>query len=480
MHATLFVTVLALAASTPEDEPEWGGFRGNNGGGLAHSAKIPDALSLDHVMWRTELPGGYSSPVVSGDRVFVTGAEANKLWTIGLDRATGEKLWSDAQEFDGARVGMNSSAAPSPITDGERVYVLFHATGLTAYDVDGERVWHRELGDFNIPHGMATSPVLHGDFLIQLVDQDVGSHLVAFDKHTGEVRWKVERPEATHSYSTPAIYAPADGPAQVVVSGAYRITGYAVESGERLWWVTGSAWQTKAIPLFFGDLCIVNAYIVPSSEFGLPKFTQTWAEVLEERDADDDGKIARGEWDHEMMQMIWFIFDLDGDELLDAREWDYVQSTGTATGGLFAIDLTGKGDVTETHVKWEVRRPARAAGLPLAGARRRDRLHGEGGRALHRHRRRLRRGPQAGPRRRAGPVLRVARVRGGQDHHRQPLRPARAGLRAAGVGGAVGREPRGGGLVHARDRGGAGLRALHGGALLLRGRRRVSSGAPRP
>ena len=337
-----------------EDPPEWGGFRGNNGCGVAESEGIPEVLDVDQsALWKAEIPGGYSSPAIVGERVFVTASEGTKLLTMCLDRYSGEVLWSRDLEFSGQRTGMNSPAAASPATDGERVYAVFHDFGLIAYTVDGDDAWEFPLGRFEIPHGMSTSPVIHEDVLVLQVDQDVDPYLLAVNKKTGKELWRVERPGVTHSYSTPAIYAPEEGPAQVVVSGSFQIAGYDVKTGERIWWMNGSSWQTKAVPLIVGDVCYVNAYMVPSNEIGLPKIDQTFVEALVERDLNGDEKIGRDEYDHEMLQMAWFIFDLDGDEMLDERDWNYLRSTSTAMGGLFAIKLDGKGDITDTHVAWK-------------------------------------------------------------------------------------------------------------------------------
>jgi len=346
--------LLVLLPALFSDPPEWGGFRGNNGAGVADSERLLDALDPEvNLVWRTEVPGGYSSPTVAGERVFVTGAEGEALLTICLDRHTGEIRWRRAVPFDGERPGKNSPAAPSPVTDGERVYALFHGFGLIAFDLEGKELWTKPLGPFHIPHGMSSSPLVHGDLLILQVDQDQDSHLIAFEASTGEEVWRTDRPGARHSYATPALYVPTEGPAQVIVSGSFQISGYSALTGEKLWWMDGSAWQTKSVPVIAGDTCIVNAYMVTPSEFGVPSMARPWAEVLEERDADGDGKIARSEWDDRMLQKAWFLFDLDDDDHLDEQDYAYAAACADATGGLFAIRLDGRGDVTESHVTWK-------------------------------------------------------------------------------------------------------------------------------
>jgi len=319
---------------------------------VAESERLPQTFDPEEsALWRVDCPAGYSSPIVAGDSIYLTATEGTKLFTISIDRMSGDENWRQELEYDGVRVGMNSAAAPSPVTDGEHVYALFHARGVVAYTTDGDEVWRNEMGAFDIPHGMSTSPVIHGDKLVILADQDNDARLIALDKETGKELWNVERKGVTHSYSTPAIYAPDDGPAQIIVSGAYQICGYSLDTGEKLWWVNGSAWQTKATPVVLGDVCIVNAYMVPSAEFGMPQL-KPWEEALAEHDTNGDEKIARSEWDHGMLQQAWFIFDLDDDGFLDAKDYEYLLSSATATGGLFAVKMGGKGDVTDTHVVW--------------------------------------------------------------------------------------------------------------------------------
>ncbi|MFT5050870.1 MAG: outer membrane protein assembly factor BamB [Chlamydiales bacterium] len=352
MYAAATLAALVLSLTSTGDPPEWGGFRGNNGCGVASSKGIPEALDPEaNILWRTEVPDGYSSPIVAGENVFITGSEGSELSTVCLERYTGAVRWQTTLEFNGKRIGQNSPAAPTPVTDGERLYVLFDAVGLLAYDMQGEELWRAELGKINIPHGLATSPLLHGDAVIVLVDQDRDAFLAAFDKNTGKELWRAERPGVTHGYSTPAIYTPESGPAQVVVSGSLQIAAYSVTDGKKLWWVDGASWQTKSVPVFAGGTCYVNAFMLPSSEFGV-QTNDSWEEVLTKRDADGDGMVSKDEWDDETMRMLWPIFDLNDDGFLEHEDYEYIQHSGSSSGGLFAIDMSGKGDVTASHVKW--------------------------------------------------------------------------------------------------------------------------------
>ncbi|MFT7486395.1 MAG: hypothetical protein ACI9F9_002250, partial [Candidatus Paceibacteria bacterium] len=354
MLNTCLLLSLSILPIYVGDTPAWGGFRGNNGSGVVEGSPIPDQFDLEeNLLWKVDALPGYSSPIVNAGRVYITAAAGTKLSTHCLDLGTGEQVWAQEIAFDGKRVGANSSASPTPATDGERLYTLFHHVGMVCYDLDGKELWRNDLGaPFNLPHGLSTSPVVHGDSVIIQVDQDTNSHLLALDAKTGKTLWNTDRSGSTHSYATPVIYTPKEGPAQIIVSGSNQIAGYALATGKRIWWVDGAAWQSKSLPLIHGDLCIVNSYMVSTSEFGGPRVTQSWQECLVERDANDSGFIEREEWDDTAMMQAWFIFDLDGDDKLNEDDFNYLKNAGSAVGGLFAVKMDGQGNVTESHIAW--------------------------------------------------------------------------------------------------------------------------------
>ena len=355
MHTALATALLFGPLLSAGDPPEWGGFRGTDGTGLVPAAQLPASLDLEaQRLWRAEVPPGFSSPTVAGERVFLTAAEPErkKLITLCLDRATGETRWTRELDYDGERIGANSAAAPSPTTDGERVYALFHSFGLVVYDLEGKELWRRPMDPPTIPHGISSSPVVHDGVVVLLVDQDIDPYLVALDGASGEERWKVDRKGVVHAYTTPALYQPDEGPAQVIVSGSFQIAAYSLADGQKLWWVDGACWQPKAVPVVVGDRCYVNSHMGSVAEMGLPRFGETFEEALEARDANGDGFVGRDEWDHPALQQAWFIFDLNDDDLLNAEDWAYAQSSVRATGGIFALDLGGSGDVTESHLRW--------------------------------------------------------------------------------------------------------------------------------
>lgn len=353
---------LSMTLCAGGEGPQWGGFRGNNGAGVGVGMHLPDALDPEgNLMWRVDVPAGYSSPVVAGKNLYLTGctyqtasgALTGKLATLCLDASTGETRWTKELDFSGPRPGQNSPAAPSPVTDGEIVVALFHHFGLVAYDAAGKELWRQPIGPFNIPHGMSTSPLLHADLVVLQVDQDNGAYLVAYDRKTGAQRWRVERPGVTHSYATPSIYQPEDGQAQVVVSGTFQVAAYSLADGAKQWWMDGSAWQSKSTPIFARGRCYMNAYMPSLADMEYPSFSGSFAETLAKSDADHDGKIAKSEYGDPKLHQIWFLFDQNRDELLDESDWKFALASNEANGGLFAIELGGKGDVTKSHVKWK-------------------------------------------------------------------------------------------------------------------------------
>lgn len=182
LPAVLLSLVLASVVPLAED---WTRFRGPNGSGVSEGRGLPIEFGpAKNVVWKTELPEGYSSPVLSGHRVFVTAVRDGALLTIALDRATGKVLWERAaprsrhEKLD----KRNHAAAASPATDGGRVFVFFGDYGLLGYDVNGRELWRQPLGPFTNIYGMGASPIVVDDLVVLACDQSIGSFIAAFDR----------------------------------------------------------------------------------------------------------------------------------------------------------------------------------------------------------------------------------------------------------------------------------------------------------
>ncbi|MBO0799542.1 MAG: PQQ-binding-like beta-propeller repeat protein, partial [Blastocatellia bacterium] len=145
---------------------EWTRFRGPNGTGISSATNLPVEFGPQkNVLWKTPLPPGHSSPVLTRDRIFLTAVEAERLLVIGLDRKSGRILWKkEAPRVRRDRIqGPNSPASPSPVTDGENVYAFFQDFGMISFDARGKERWRRPLDSFRIFYGFGASPIIIDD-----------------------------------------------------------------------------------------------------------------------------------------------------------------------------------------------------------------------------------------------------------------------------------------------------------------------------
>jgi len=277
---------------------DWPQFRGPQGSGVSETTGLPTQFGpQENVVWRVSLPQGHSSPVLIGRKLLLTGAEGRKLITLCLDRDSGKVLWRRETPRDRIEKyveGFNTPASPTPVTDGQSVYAFFGDFGLICYDLTGKERWRLPLGPFNNINGHGSSPVLVDDELIMLCDQDTNAFLLAVDTKTGKRRWKAERPEVTRGYATPGIFRPKIGPAELIVPGAYELSAYSADNGEKLWWVKGLSWQSKSVPLIDGEMIYVNSWETEGDQAEpKPDLLPSFDSVLAEHDKNKDGKLSR-------------------------------------------------------------------------------------------------------------------------------------------------------------------------------------------
>jgi len=253
---TLLNAVLIVALTEPVLAADWPTFRGPTGQGVTAEEGLPTEWSAEEgLAWSTPIPGkGWSSPIVHGDRVYVTTAteEGRSLRLLSLDRDTGKILWNTGvvrQETGGdLKRQPNSYATPTPVTDGQHVYVLAFDGSVAAVTTSGSVAWVNRDFPFYSEHGIAVSLRLYGDLLIAPFDPSstgedpkVGwqkpwdeSFVLALDKKTGEMRWKGDRGMSRIGHVTPNLTR--EGDREVLVSGAGDvIQGFDLATGERLW-----------------------------------------------------------------------------------------------------------------------------------------------------------------------------------------------------------------------------------------------------
>src|SRR5580765_4871699 len=291
-------TVVWFTACAVLSAQNWPSFRGPSASGVAEG-KEPTAVKWnastgENILWKTPLAGvAVSSPIVWGDRVFVSTAVSSDpssgirtglygdvepakdvskhSWKlVALDRRTGKVLW-ERVAHEGIpktkRHPKSSQATATPVTDGRRVIVSFGSEGLYAYDFDGKLLWKRDLGVLNAgwfydpdyEWGIGSSPIIWKDTVIVQCDIQKNSFVAAFDVATGEPRWRTAREEIP-SWSTPAIFE-HDGKTELVTQATTFIRGYDPANGKELWRLSGNSEITIPTPIVGpGFIVVTNGY----------------------------------------------------------------------------------------------------------------------------------------------------------------------------------------------------------------------------
>jgi outer membrane protein assembly factor BamB len=266
-------------ASAP---PEWGQWRGPFHTGMAPGDAPLTWSDASNVAWRVEIPGrGHSSPIVSGDRIFLTtaiptakAAEASapaeaggrgpgggagagaehRFDLLAIDRVTGKVLWqktaATATPHEGYHRLYGSFASNSPATDGKRVYAFFGSRGLYAYDVDGRPLWQKDFGvqmKIRLQFGEGAAAVLHGDRLIVSVDHEGPGFITMLDGATGREIWKTPRQDGT-TWSQPFV-AEHGGKKQIIVTATTKVRAYDFETGAQIWEAAGIGVNPIPVPV---------------------------------------------------------------------------------------------------------------------------------------------------------------------------------------------------------------------------------------
>jgi outer membrane protein assembly factor BamB len=351
----LVLVVLPLAAG------DWSRFRGPNGSGTASSSGAPVEFGPEkNKVWEADVPFGRSSPVVAGERIFVSALEDGELVTLALDRASGETLWRSGLDRD--RVAEfhqdTDSATPTPVTDGSNVYVFFQEFGLVSFDKNGKERWRLELGPFRNFYSIAASPILAGKALLMLCDQAEGSLLVAVDKNSGKELWRRNRPARLESYTTPILYPATGKPRAVIVYGSGWVDAYDLKTGRNLWALGGVGVGPVSSPVLDGDMLFVAA---PNhAEDGWPAFDP----ILKEHDADGNGELSREEVAEAWLIRHFGWLDRDGDDAISTADWETLgEEVKGDDWGVYAIRVP-KGEGTP-EILWNYRKNVSEIASPV-------------------------------------------------------------------------------------------------------------------
>jgi outer membrane protein assembly factor BamB len=340
--------VLTLAASSALAE-DWSRFRGPNGSGVSNSTGLPVEFGPEtNVAWSTDIPFARSSPVLTGDKIFLTAIDGERFTTMALDRASGQILWQ--REIERARTDTfhqaTDSATPSPVTDGKNVYAFFQETGLVAYSGDGEQRWEMGLGPFRNFYGIAASPVLAGNTLVLVCDQSQGSFILAVDKESGRELWRKDRSARTLSYTTPILYPDSRNPRDVIVLGDKWVDAYDLGTGNSTWSLAGVGAGPVSSPVLDGDLLFVNA---PDQA---PEPPPPFSEISAEHDSNGDGVLLLSEVEGTWMAKHFGYIDWNGDGAFTAEDWETVnQEAATPGWGIYGIRVPR--DSGDPAIEWK-------------------------------------------------------------------------------------------------------------------------------
>jgi outer membrane protein assembly factor BamB len=284
-------TVALVAGSAKSDPAHWPQWRGPFFNGVARTAAPVEFSDTKNIKWKVSIPGrGFSTPVIWGDRIFLTTAaptgkvtkpspaeqarnpagqyggagawEEHKFVVMCLDKKTGKTLWERVAKVATPHEGHNreygSFASNSPATDGLHLYASFGSRGIYCYDLDGKLIWEKDLGVRMMIRGQfgeGAAPALHGNLLIHPFDQESDSFVIALDKRDGKEVWRVSRDEVT-AWSTPLI-ANYKGKEQLVISATKKVRAYEPETGKLIWECAGLGLNVIPHPVQHNDTVLV-------------------------------------------------------------------------------------------------------------------------------------------------------------------------------------------------------------------------------
>jgi outer membrane protein assembly factor BamB len=271
----------------------WPSFRGERAMGVVESAHLPSSWNVEkgrNVAWEITVPGlAHSSPIVWGDRIYITTAisadpnsvlqfplkgeldtrtdvSKHEFRLMAIDKATGKVVW-DSLAYEGApkvaRHPHNSYAAATPATDGKHIVAFFGSEGLYGFNMEGQLLWKQDVGvldqaAFDVPDykwGYASSPIIYKNLAIVQCDQIKGSYIAAFDIDTGKQVWRTDR-DAIPSWATPGIYEGKTG-AELVTNGSEWVRGYDPMTGKELWKLKGTSMISVPTPFVAHDMIYV-------------------------------------------------------------------------------------------------------------------------------------------------------------------------------------------------------------------------------
>jgi outer membrane protein assembly factor BamB len=316
--------------------------------------------------------------VIWKGRLFLTGADGNRLSTACFDCVSGKKLWEQDTEVEKLEPvhEANSHATSTPVTDGKRLYVYFGSFGLLAYDLAGKELWRKPLPMpqtfFN--QGTGTSPILAEDKLMVFVQIGKESHLLAVNPANGEALWKAPMPVYNNTYSTPVCWK-ENGKGMVGMVCATRFTAFDLAEGKEAWWVGGLGYQACSTPVVVRDSLVIAAAGVqgelsnmtppPSFAEAVKKYGHAGqAEIAYEDIPDDvlftDRHASAGQGNMSLQKAFGMFGGVKQGDKVNREKWDEIcgRLTGFRTGPInktivMSVRTGGRQDATPSQILWQ-------------------------------------------------------------------------------------------------------------------------------
>src|SRR3984957_1589801 len=359
---SLLLATAAFAANGAT--PAWPAFRGPNSSGVGDGGTPPtDVSPSNSVLWKVQVPWSPSSPCIWDDQIFLTTFSDNELQTRCYNRKDGTLAWSKGLKPDKLEMfhsTESSPAVPTPATDGQRLVSYFGSFGLICYDLKGAELWRHPLplGISAGGYGTSSSPLIAGNLVVILRDQNQGSSMLAVDLSTGKTAWETPRPDAHGSFGTPILWRNKDVD-EVITPGSLRLKGYALATGQEDWMIQGLASFACTTPVVGDGELFFAGWSNGKADSPWP----TWEQFLAGYDKNKDGVISLDELDPNIRDYMRGL-DLNGDGKIDKSEWDTIQATAAKGENLLvAVNPGGHGDITQSHVAWKF-----ARGLPYVSS----------------------------------------------------------------------------------------------------------------
>ena len=335
---------LACFLLLPANAEDWTRFRGPNGSGVSNDTGFPTEFGKDkNLVWRTPVKPGKSSPVLTARHIFLTSSENGKLLTECFDRETGKLLWERTVDRlrNPLENALNHSAAITPVTDGENVYVFFKDFGMISYDSKGNERWKVRLGPFSTSMGLGASPILAGDAIVLEADQIEGSYIAAFDRRNGEIRWKAAR-EEQESWGTPLLFEAPGAPSAILTNSRGQLGAHLALNGKRILSQAGISMAIVASAVLSQNTLFVFGY---GNETAVPFSTR-----LDKLDKNHDGQLTPDEYGNDAFLHGIGVYSGNRDLIVTKEKWDLKQREIVGSNSLVAIRL--EHDPLRAHELW--------------------------------------------------------------------------------------------------------------------------------